>query len=586
MGSAAQIPPVRKGDWTNLNRVLRKLAFKVFGPDSSPYFTGLNLLGDLDMNNNAIVNCNYIDFDLVNGVAAAEGRLIWNEDDGTLNLGLKGGTVNLQIGQEVVTRVKNTSGGTINDGEAVYVSGATGANVEVAKPIATNPVTAPLTFGLATETIDDNGFGYVTLTGNVRDVDTSGTPVSETWAAGDVVWLSATTAGALTNVRPTQPNIGVAIGVIVRAHATEGTIAVHPILSQRLSLLSDVLVSSIANYNLLQWDSGTGVWKNIVDLVVAGYIQIRDGLELRFGDIGNSNYVGFKAPALTADQIWTLPTADGSASDIIKTNGSGILSFVTPTVALPLMFDDYDAQPARASESNIHGALLSLATGQPLDSVPTDIVVTKGVGKVMVVVNAGGDIAGDITITGETIDRDTGASTPADTDVITVDALTTDGTTTDSNGNTVHAFTGAYVSSKWFTGTVTLSTADLTLTDVDVYHVSFEQFNDKPNIVVNTFDVNMITTSVNAEFDAYLYSLEVTGDKCNIVNISALHVGADGETAIANKYWRLRRGVINKALDGTTDGVWIDVHYSNTPADVEDVTIKVWATQTQSLTLT
>jgi hypothetical protein len=243
----------------------------------------------------------------------------------------------------------------------------------------------------------------------------------------------------------------------------------------------------------------------------------------------------------------------------------------------PIALTTYTETPSRASEDAQHGGIVTLATAQPLDSVPTDIVVSKGIGKVMIVINAGGDVTGSITITGESIDRETGASTPADTDTITVDALSTDGSDTDSNGNTRHSFTGAYISSKWFTGSVTLSTADLTLTDVDVYHVSFEQFNDHPTYFLRTFDANILTTTVNAEFDAYLYSIEVAGDKCNVTREASLNVGADGETAIANRYWRLRRGDIDKELSGATDGIWLDAFYSNTPVDVEDVTIKVWA---------
>ncbi len=41
-----------------------------------------------------------------------------------------------------------------------------------------------------------------------------------------------------------------------------------------------------------------------------------------------ANYVGFESPALTGDQIWVLPSADGSAGQVLKTNGSGTLSFV------------------------------------------------------------------------------------------------------------------------------------------------------------------------------------------------------------------------------------------------------------------
>ncbi len=47
--------------------------------------------------------------------------------------------------------------------------------------------------------------------------------------------------------------------------------------------------------------------------------------ELRFYE--GSNYVGFEAGALSADQIWVLPTADGSSGHALKTDGSGNLSW-------------------------------------------------------------------------------------------------------------------------------------------------------------------------------------------------------------------------------------------------------------------
>jgi len=40
----------------------------------------------------------------------ASGRLVWNNEDGTLDLGLKGGNVTLQIGQEQLARVVNKTG--------------------------------------------------------------------------------------------------------------------------------------------------------------------------------------------------------------------------------------------------------------------------------------------------------------------------------------------------------------------------------------------------------------------------------------------------------------------------------------------
>jgi hypothetical protein len=39
--------------------------------------------------------------------------------------------------------------------------------------------------------------------------------------------------------------------------------------------------------------------------------------------------VGFEAPALTGDQIFVLPSADGTANQVLQTNGSGTLSFAS-----------------------------------------------------------------------------------------------------------------------------------------------------------------------------------------------------------------------------------------------------------------
>lgn len=52
--------------------------------------------------------------------------------------------------------------------------------------------------------------------------------------------------------------------------------------------------------------------------------------ELRLFELeaNGENYVGLKSPdAITTDTIWTLPSADGSANQILATNGSGILSW-------------------------------------------------------------------------------------------------------------------------------------------------------------------------------------------------------------------------------------------------------------------
>lgn len=75
------------------------------------------------------------------------------------------------------------------------------------------------------------------------------------------------------------------------------------------------------------WNANTTTLTSLVDLNVNANVSILNGNDLRLYDVGNSNYVGWKAPALTGNQIWTLPDADGSDGDVMFTNGSGILKW-------------------------------------------------------------------------------------------------------------------------------------------------------------------------------------------------------------------------------------------------------------------
>ncbi len=58
-------------------------------------------------------------------------------------------------------------------------------------------------------------------------------------------------------------------------------------------------------------------------------VYVNNGEDLRLYETGNANYVGFKAPSLTADKIWTLPTGDGTANQVLVTNGSAVLSWAS-----------------------------------------------------------------------------------------------------------------------------------------------------------------------------------------------------------------------------------------------------------------
>jgi hypothetical protein len=59
--------------------------------------------------------------------------------------------------------------------------------------------------------------------------------------------------------------------------------------------------------------------------------------EIRFRETtaNGTNYVALKAPAsLSADLTFTLPTADGTNGQVLSTNGSGVLSFISPSAGI------------------------------------------------------------------------------------------------------------------------------------------------------------------------------------------------------------------------------------------------------------
>ncbi len=91
--------------------------------------------------------------------------------------------------------------------------------------------------------------------------------------------------------------------------------------------------------NNLIYDAGSGeVTKAISDIpqltspTFTGDITINAQGDIRFADADSSNYVGFQAPAtVTSNLVWTLPAADGSADQLLKTDGSGNLAWSSDT---------------------------------------------------------------------------------------------------------------------------------------------------------------------------------------------------------------------------------------------------------------
>jgi len=207
----------------------------------------------------------HLDFDTTPTATGAVGRLVWNDTDGTLDLGVKGGNVTLQIGQEQLIRVVNKTTANLLEAnyQCVKISGAQGQRPKVALARADNDANSADTIGLVTETILDNQEGFVCTSGIVRNINTTGSLQGETWVDGDVLYLSGSTYGAITNVKPQAPTHTVIVGFVIYAHQNNGKIFVKVDNGYEIDELHNVKITSVADKNVLRYNTSLGVWENV-----------------------------------------------------------------------------------------------------------------------------------------------------------------------------------------------------------------------------------------------------------------------------------------------------------------------------------
>lgn len=271
-------------------------------------------------------------------IPTTAGSIYWNDADGTADLILKGGNVKLQLGQEQVIRVVNKTATNVNllesNYQAVRVTGAQGQRLKVDLAQATNDILSAETIGLVTETINNNQEGFITTSGLVRNINTTGSLQGETWADGDILYLSPTVAGRITKAKPTAPNHLVVIGYVIHAHATQGSIFVKVDNGYELDELHNVKITTPLNNESLVYNSTLEVWENksidlqsvltegnesIMPIVITDTVNSAtlDKTLIELNDISTSNQVGFN----TSGYYYINPT-DGKT---ITINSSGFL---------------------------------------------------------------------------------------------------------------------------------------------------------------------------------------------------------------------------------------------------------------------
>jgi hypothetical protein len=202
-----------------------------------------------------VVPADAIQFDTTSALSSSEGLMTWNDGDGTINLGLKGGNVTLQLGQEIVVLVFNASGATLTDGQVVYVTGAQGQRPSVTLAVNSSEANSAKTIGVVTEPIAAGATGFITIQGIVHDLNTSA------YAEGTALWLSST-PGAYTGTKPTAPAHTVAVGWVLRSHAVSGSIFVNIQNGYELDELHNVLLTAPSDGQVLTYQASTGLWIN------------------------------------------------------------------------------------------------------------------------------------------------------------------------------------------------------------------------------------------------------------------------------------------------------------------------------------
>lgn len=213
------------------------------------------IVGALDVDE-GINDTDWVQFNTTPGDANAVARLRWNDTEGTLDLGLKGGNIVHQIGHQEYVLVKHDTNGGLSKAAAVYQHGSDGANITVFPALANTDETSANTLGIMAEATTGGAKGLCCTFGLVTGINTSAL------TEGAIVWVSPTTAGALTTTKPVAPQHGVQIGFCLRSHAVNGMIFVSVQNGYELEELHNVKITNPQAGQVLKYNAG-GYWENV-----------------------------------------------------------------------------------------------------------------------------------------------------------------------------------------------------------------------------------------------------------------------------------------------------------------------------------
>ena len=111
--------------------------------------------------------------------------------------------------------------------------------------------------------------------------------------------------------------------------------------------------------------------KAIDDLIVGNNASSGGSIQIKEGTNNGTHHVQLKAPnSLSGNIAFTLPSADGSADQVLKTNGSGTLSFATVNTSFTLAAD------SGSNDTFNTGETLTFFGGEGIDTTVANNAIT------------------------------------------------------------------------------------------------------------------------------------------------------------------------------------------------------------------
>jgi hypothetical protein len=140
------------------------------------------------------------------------------------------------------------------------------------------------TFGVVISDIATNSDGLVACLGTLHNLDTRDTApypfTTDTLVDGDVLWLDPNNAGYVTKTKPQAPNHIVFIGAVARTSPTLGRIVYRITNGFELDELHNVSINSVANNDIIQYNSSTSLWENKQPIVYATPFETYRGINI------------------------------------------------------------------------------------------------------------------------------------------------------------------------------------------------------------------------------------------------------------------------------------------------------------------